>query len=81
MMKRNRFGCTVIVTCDTPDCGLCWIYDARPATFKDARSAAMRAGWDCVRNAEARRDTCRYCRQRNAPGATTTEAVATALAR
>lgn len=78
MMKRNWLGCTVVVTCDTPGCGICWTYDARPATFKDARSAAMRAGWNCVRNAEARLDTCRYCHERNTPG-TTMHAVATAL--
>lgn len=78
MMKRNWLGCTVIVTCDTSGCGICWTYDRRPAAFKDARAAAMRAGWDCVRSEQARRDTCRYCQERST-SATATEAAATPL--
>lgn len=64
MMKRNWLGCTVIVACDTVGCGLCWTFDAHPATFAAARATATRAGWDCVRTAEERRDTCRYCQEK-----------------
>ena len=61
MMKRSPLGSTVIVFCDTDGCTVCWTYDAYCASFSAARRAAIQAGWECVRTAEGRRDTCRWC--------------------
>lgn len=65
MMKRNSICTTIIVTCDA-GCGLCWVFDANPATFSAARAAAQRVGWKCVRAEGERRDTCRYCQEKGA---------------
>jgi hypothetical protein len=70
MMQRNWLGSTIIVTCDSEGCGLCWIYDAHAATFRAARDAATRAGWECIRTPSTRRDTCRDCRDRRMEQAT-----------
>lgn len=69
-MRRNATATTIIVTCDTPGCGTCWLHDGRPATYPEARTAATeRARWKFTRTDTESSDTCRYCVERAAGAA------------